>query len=673
MALMTQVGVEFIARNRATGTIGTMQASLTGLGRTMLQMAGLGGGVYALQRGFIGMIRSASDAQETLSKFNVVFRDQAPSAARWADDFGNKVGRSTQDVQKWMASLQDLFVPLGFARDKAFELSKSLTELAVDVASFNNQADADTIRDFTSALVGNHEAVRKYGIIITEASLKQEALAKGITKNYAELTNLEKVSLRMGIIQRSSTDAQGDAIRTADSYANQVKRLSANWTEFQTNLGQVVIPTLEKLIALMNKAVEQPEKLKSGWSNLGWTMQNTVLNSAMADPAHRAQWELARRQYDREMGKWIQTGPGGRYRVPADMERWQQLLEHFESGALTNLPQGRIQFGPGRLKFFEDMTRRAAESQQVAGAPSALELTVEQKRSIIEGARQTMEAVRHQDYLTRMERMESLRIYQKENADTLSQVAEANRILDEEIRSIERSRLDAMKVYRAELREDAQNINLYLAEKFAEAARSMESALSDSFQSMMRDGATWRDAMVQFLTDVRNAFIKMAADIMARAAAKAVIEPLMSGLLGAIGGGIRGPAGGVSPNYSPNFSTTTSNAGVAPVIASVGHRGGVLGADSFPARLVSPALFANAPKFHDLGPDEFAIIGQRGEEISRPGRGRTMQAPNIIINNNTGQSFQTDGPPQFDGERWVVGIVAQNIKQGGSLKRMLKS
>ena len=263
MSLMTQVGIEYIARDRSRGgtnsfnrNLMTTSQSVQRLGSSLLRLAGVGGGIYMLQRGLRNVIAEASRAQETIGKFNVVFGDNARAAALWAEEFGNSVGRSTTDIQEWMASVQDLFVPLGFARDKATGLSESLVKLAVDVASFSNKIDADVIRDFTSALVGNHETVRKYGIIISENAIKQEALNQGINKTYKELTDLEKVSLRMALIQKGSTDAQGDAIRTSDNYANQVKRINANYQELSVTIGEQLIPALSDILVRMNAFAE---------------------------------------------------------------------------------------------------------------------------------------------------------------------------------------------------------------------------------------------------------------------------------------------------------------------------------------------------------------------------------------------------------------------------------
>lgn len=184
----------------------------------------------------------ARDGEEIQSKFNVVFGDMSKSVDEWARDFAKSVGRFGQDVKKWLAGLQDTFKPLGFGADKAAALSENLVKLAVDVASFNNKMDEDVIRDFTSALVGNHETVRKYGILISESSIAQEAINQGYNKTYAQLTDLEKVQLRYNIILKSSTDAQGDAIRTADSDANLEKRRIAAKKELYEHIGQKLIP-----------------------------------------------------------------------------------------------------------------------------------------------------------------------------------------------------------------------------------------------------------------------------------------------------------------------------------------------------------------------------------------------------------------------------------------------
>ncbi|KKL72178.1 hypothetical protein LCGC14_2087550, partial [marine sediment metagenome] len=114
-------------------------------------------------------IKKTGDYQEILSKFRAVFKEHSAQAEAWSRDFAKSIGRARVDVLSYMAAMQDTFVPLGFARDKAMYLAKAVATLAIDMASFNNAVDEDVLRGLQSALVGNHETVRRYGVIITQA------------------------------------------------------------------------------------------------------------------------------------------------------------------------------------------------------------------------------------------------------------------------------------------------------------------------------------------------------------------------------------------------------------------------------------------------------------------------------------------------------------------------
>ena len=217
--------------------------------RSKLLLASFGFGLFA---GSVGRFANAAgDAEEIANKFNVVFGDNADAVRTWAEAYGDSVGRATTSIMSFASTLQDTFVPMGFARSEATQLSTQLTKLAIDVASFNNAADADVLNAFQSALVGNHETVRRYGIVITEASLQQEALRSKIIETNRPLTNQEKVQARLNLLLKGSEDAIGDAARTQDSYANQVKRLNEQWKEFSEALGKEVLPIITKLVGAM--------------------------------------------------------------------------------------------------------------------------------------------------------------------------------------------------------------------------------------------------------------------------------------------------------------------------------------------------------------------------------------------------------------------------------------
>ena len=208
------------------------------------------------------LAKLASDAEETQSRFNHVFSGMEDRANEWANAFADDFGQVTSNVQDWLAGLQDTFVPMGIATEKAYAMSKSITQLSIDMGSFYNKKTEDVIRDIQSAIVGQTETVRKYGVIITEARLKQEAVKQGWIEEGEELTELQKIQARYNLLLEGTTKAQGDYKRTQDSFANQLRETSNLLTEIGQNLGKVVLPSFNKGLELVKGLLER----FNGWA-----------------------------------------------------------------------------------------------------------------------------------------------------------------------------------------------------------------------------------------------------------------------------------------------------------------------------------------------------------------------------------------------------------------------
>ena len=195
-----------------------------------------------VKRPFEELINAYSRATEVGGKFDVVFGQTRDMANQFAESLGKNFGRATTDIKEFMSSLQDTFVPLGFSRVASAKLSATLTQLSLDVASFNNKMDADVVRDFQSAIVGNHETVKKYGIIINEVTIGQKAIEMGLVESAKELTEYDKVLARVNLLQSGTADAQGDVTRTFDTLANSIKATKAEFTAFKEEFGEILEP-----------------------------------------------------------------------------------------------------------------------------------------------------------------------------------------------------------------------------------------------------------------------------------------------------------------------------------------------------------------------------------------------------------------------------------------------
>lgn len=240
----------FLAQQRAARNVGGTFSVL----RSQMLLASFASGLFAAS--LLKLANMAGDAEEQMAKASVVFGASTDSVLDFAQQTSDATGRSRFSLIQMTASVQDILVPMGMLRHEAANLSKEIVKTAIDVASFNNVSESDAMRDFNSALVGNHETVRKYGIVISEARMQQVAMDQGLIEAGETLTDQEKILARLAILQMDSSDAQGDAIRTADSYANVMKALSAEFEETAIILGQKLMPIVKAfaltIIPLLN-------------------------------------------------------------------------------------------------------------------------------------------------------------------------------------------------------------------------------------------------------------------------------------------------------------------------------------------------------------------------------------------------------------------------------------
>lgn len=219
-------------------------------------------------------VKAASDAEEMGSKFSVVFGEMSGEATAWAEDFADSVDRSAYSVMGFMASFQDTFVPLGYAREEATQLSEQLTALTFDLSSFYNTSESEAATALSSALVGNHEAVRKFGIVLNEATINAELLAMGIEGGTRAASTQELVMARLNVIMNGTADAQGDLVRTSESFANQLRALQDDLKDLAVELGNELLPIMTDLIDELKGGVEW-------FSNLSESQKELIVKAGL--------------------------------------------------------------------------------------------------------------------------------------------------------------------------------------------------------------------------------------------------------------------------------------------------------------------------------------------------------------------------------------------------------
>ncbi len=215
----------------------------------------------------IKLARMSSAAGEVDSRFNHVFGNLSKEAGKWSKDFADDFEQVETNVQSWMASLQDTLVPMGVFENKAFEMSKALTALVPDFSSFYDMPHEQVFNKIISGIRGESEAVKEFGVDITEAALKQEALLQGWIKEGEELSRVQKIYARFNVIQKQTVKAQGDFMRTLESTANQERTIANLMTEIGEDLGEEIEPTYKSILGIIKSLLKQfkelPQPIKS--------------------------------------------------------------------------------------------------------------------------------------------------------------------------------------------------------------------------------------------------------------------------------------------------------------------------------------------------------------------------------------------------------------------------
>lgn len=195
--------------------------------------------------------KQASDARETLNKFNAVFGSFSGNANQFATDFGKRIGRDVNNLRDGMAAMDALIVGVGVQRDQASDMVKELTTGAVDFGSFFNTSDEESFQRFLSALSGSVEVMDQFGINLKQAAINNELVAQGFPTIAEGATEAQKVIARYSIIMQTlgRIEATGDAARTAGEFANMLKRQKAEIKTISVEIGNALLPAIKALQA----------------------------------------------------------------------------------------------------------------------------------------------------------------------------------------------------------------------------------------------------------------------------------------------------------------------------------------------------------------------------------------------------------------------------------------
>jgi 3-deoxy-D-manno-octulosonate 8-phosphate phosphatase KdsC-like HAD superfamily phosphatase/ABC-type proline/glycine betaine transport system permease subunit len=207
--------------------------------------------VAAATAGILKLTDGASDLSETISKSQQIFGDAAKQIDEWSNSSATAFGQSKKQAIDAASTFAIFGKSAGKTGDDLVRFSTQFTALASDFASFYNTSPEDAITAIGAAFRGENEPIRRYGILLDDASMRQEALRLGIVKTIKEaLTPQQKVLAASALIMKQSSDAQGDFARTSKDLENQKRILAAEIKNLADGFGKEFIPVALRAIKI---------------------------------------------------------------------------------------------------------------------------------------------------------------------------------------------------------------------------------------------------------------------------------------------------------------------------------------------------------------------------------------------------------------------------------------
>ncbi len=206
------------------------------------------GGLRALTNTIGSAINKSNEYIENLNLFYVSMGKTADKAKEFAENFSDVLGVDPSNVMRYMGMFNTLAEGFGISSEKAYIMSKNLTQLSYDMSSFLNIPIDQAMQKIKSGFSGEIEPMRAVGVALDQATLQETAYRLGIEQSVATMTRAQKTQLLYYQMMSRTTTMQGDMARTLLQPANAIRVLKEQFTLLARAIGNIFIPALTAAI-----------------------------------------------------------------------------------------------------------------------------------------------------------------------------------------------------------------------------------------------------------------------------------------------------------------------------------------------------------------------------------------------------------------------------------------
>lgn len=223
-----------------------------GLTGTIIKAAGVLGVGYVTKEFASSMATATMELEATEAKFNTVFNGMTEYAQGFIDEFQMLTPATESSTRAMASGIQDLLVPMGFARDEATKMTGETFQLIGALTNFNSATHTaeDVAGAFQSALTGEYDSLKALGIQIDATTVKEHAVAMGLAKTTEEVSNQAQAMATMDLAYAQSGDALAAYNEESLDTLTRMGILKAGFIDTFGEAGQSLLPKINQ--ALIN-------------------------------------------------------------------------------------------------------------------------------------------------------------------------------------------------------------------------------------------------------------------------------------------------------------------------------------------------------------------------------------------------------------------------------------
>jgi hypothetical protein len=246
----------------ANQQLSSLQKSVSKVGNITAAAGALavaGRGFADIARFTAGAVKESINLADSIDAVRMTLNDKKAfkDFSTFLNTTSTQLGLSKTNASAFGAQLAGIGYGAGIGGKELEKFTEKSLGLAVDLRSKFGGSLEEALTAVKSALTGELTPLKKYGVALSDATMKQYGLQKGLIKTTkGALTPQQKTLIAYEMLLDSKVNGSvGNFADTTGSAANQLQILNAQIDDAKTTLGNAFLPGLTTVVTFINTEV----------------------------------------------------------------------------------------------------------------------------------------------------------------------------------------------------------------------------------------------------------------------------------------------------------------------------------------------------------------------------------------------------------------------------------